>query len=285
MSSKNFSFDLKRPSLNEYSDEIFYKQFDFLKDEMTVKGNIVSNMLKDYKKEMAQFQALKKIIDHGDCPALLQSTAYNNLNSSTINFDAKQLRFLGIEYIISIYSKINHLYWIALFDKLNLSRIIHTRIGENILGNMQQKKYLKFEDAFAKFGYSDLQDGVDVDLENMCSIYISPDFTAKNISVLLKEIVKPLTKQQIQEEFDILVSKGGLKAEYKLDSLVVSGSRSDVCKHVVSLLYMVTDKKDWLEKLTVNHLTSEKAEDRLRLGKIPSQLIGTFELFYGKVDR
>lgn len=285
MSSKNFSFDLKRPSLNEYSDEIFYKQFDFLKDEMTVKGNIVSNMLKDYKKEMVQFQALKKIIDHGDCPALLQSTAYNNLNSSTINFDAKQLRFLGIEYIISIYSKINHLYWIALFDKLNLSRIIHTRIGENILGNMQQKKYLKFEDAFAKFGYSDLQDGVDVDLENMCSIYISPDFTAKNISVLLKEIVKPLTKQQIQEEFDILVSKGGLKAEYKLDSLVVSGSRSDVCKHVVSLLYMVTDKKDWLEKLTVNHLTSEKAEDRLRLGKIPSQLIGTFELFYGKVDR
>lgn len=285
MSSKNFSFDLKHSSPNEYSDEIFYKRFALLKDEMNVKGNIVSNMLKDYKKEMAQFQALKKIIDQGDCPALLQSTAYHNLDSSTITYDAKQLRLLGIEYIINTYAKINHLYWVALFDKLNLSRIIHTRIGENILGNMQDKKHLKVEDALAKFGYGDLQDGVDVDLANMRSIYISPDFTAKNISVLLKEIVKPLTKQQIQEEFDILVSKGGLKAEYKLDSLVVSGSRSDVCKHVVSLLYMVTDKKDWLEKLTVNHLTSEKAEDRLRLGKIPSQLIGTFELFYGKVDR
>lgn len=285
MSSKNFSFDLKRPSLNEFSDEVFYKQFELLKDEMTAKGNIVSNMLKDYKKEMAQFQALKKIIDQDDCPALLQSTAYHNLVSSTINYDAKQLRLLGIEYIINTYAKINRLYWVALFDKLNLSRIIHTRIGENILGNMQNQKHFKIEDALAKFGYSDLQDGEDVDLTNMRPVYIGADFTAKNISDLLKEIVKPLTKQQVQDEFDILVSKGELTAEYKLDGLVVSGLRSDVCKHVVSLLYMVTDKKDWLEKLTVNHLTSEKAEDRLRLGKIPSELIGTFELFYGKVDR
>jgi len=285
MSSKNFSFDLQRPNFSEYSDELFYKQFAFLKDEMSVKGNIVSTMLKDFKKELAQFHALKKIIDQSDCPVLLQSTAYSNLSASNIHYDAKQLRALGVEFIINTYGKLNRLYWVALFDKLNLTRISHTRHAENLLASMEGQKFVAVKDALENFGYGDLEDGKDIDLTDMHSIYLCADFNAKNISTLLKEITKPLNKVQIRDEFKNLVEKHGMKAEYYLGALKVTGSRSGICKNVVSMLYMITDKKDWLEKFTVNHLTSEYGENALRNNTIPTHLVETFEKFHGAVTQ
>lgn len=283
MSSKNFSFDLQRPNFREYSDEVFYKQFAFLKDEMSVKGNIVSTMLKDFKKELAQFHALKKIIDQGDCPVLLQSTAYSSLSASNIHYNAKQLRALGVEFIINTYGKLNRLYWIALFDKLNLSRIAYTRQCENLLASMEGQKFVTVTEALERFGYGDLEDGKDIDLTDMRSIYLCADFNSKNISTLLKEFSKPLNKVQIRNEFKYLVENCGMKSEYQNGILKVTGSRADLCKNVVGLLYMSTDKTEWLEKLTAKHTRTENGENALRNNWIPTHLVETFEKFHGAV--
>lgn len=285
MSSKNFSFDLQRPNVREYSDEMFYKQFAFLKDEMTVKGDIVSAMLKDFKKELAQFNALKKIVDLGDCPVILQSTAYSNLSASSIHYNAQQLRVLGVEFIINTYAKLNRIYWVALFDKLNLSRIAYTRQCENLLANMQSQKFVTATEALQRFGYGDLEDGKDIDLSEMRPVYLCADFNSKNISALLKEFAKPLNKVQIRNEFKHLVDNCGMTAEYQNGVLKVKGLRSDLCKNVTALLYMSTDKTEWLEKLTAKHTTNESGENSLRNHSIPNHLVETFEKFYGAVTQ
>lgn len=285
MSSKNFSFDLQQTNYREFSDEVFYKQFAFLKDEMSVKGNIVSTMLNDFKKELAQFHALKKIIDQGDCPVLLQSTAYPSLSTSNIHYNAKQLRTLGVDYIINTYGKLNRLYWVALFDKLNLCRIAYVRHSENLLANMEGQTLVTTKEALEKFGYGGLEDGKDIDLDNFRTIYLCADFNSKNIATLLKEFSKPLNNDQIHDEFKYLVENCGLKAEYQNGVLKVTGKRSDMCKNVVGLLYMSTNKKEWLEMLTKKHTMTESGENALRNNTVPNHLVETFEKFYGAVKQ
>lgn len=274
MTSINFSHNFELPSVAIVHHEDFLKSYMPLQDQMNSKSEIVTQMLEDYKREIKQFEQLKKLVDSSNCPAFLQSVAYSNLSSSVVSYSPSDLRELGCQYIISTHAKITKMYWSALLDKLNISRIFHTSKAKNIISNCTDERYLAVEEAYGRFNYSEFI------RKDSKSQHVAPDFNAKNINDLCKKLLKPLNQVEVKVEIDYLKNQKTTEIIKKNDTYQVTSNNRNITKQIVSLICISKYKGDWLSKFSSEYLTPLIDDKSVVSNLIPDFYIEDFEYLF-----